>query len=47
VVREYRAEEITDQHAKWFIEWIDKVYRDAMIHGYKHGWEDAKEHFSA
>lgn len=39
---EYRGAEISAQHTEWFIGWIEMVYKDAMLHGYRHGWEDAK-----
>lgn len=43
---EYQGKKITEQHTEWFIDWMAQVYKDAMLHGYKHGWDDAKEHFS-
>ena len=37
---------IAEQHASWYSENIKKiikhVYKDAFIHGWKHGQEDAR-----
>ncbi len=35
-----RVDELVDQHTKWFVSTIKKIYWDAMKHGYKHGYED-------
>jgi len=37
--KEQRAEE----HAKWTSQFFKWVYREAFIHGYKHGFKDALE----
>jgi len=38
--------ELAEAHAKWYSELVEgiayKVYKDAFIHGYKHGWDDYK-----
>jgi hypothetical protein len=35
-----------EEHAGWYSELIKgivyKVYKDAFVHGYKHGWNDYK-----
>jgi len=33
---------LAEDHADWLFELLRKVYVEAMEHGYKHGWEDAK-----
>ena len=37
---------VAEEHAEWYSELIKgiiyKVYKDAFIHGYKHGWVDYK-----
>jgi len=38
-----RVKQLADQHWEWLGGWTEKVYKDAFIHGYKHGFEDAKD----
>jgi hypothetical protein len=35
-----RAEELAEEHWEWFSKTIGMVYKDAMIHGYGHGYEE-------
>lgn len=35
-----RAEDLADLHWRWLEELLKKVYKDAFVHGYKHGRED-------
>jgi len=37
-----RATELATAHADWLFDLLRKVYIDAMVHGYGHGYEDAK-----
>lgn len=39
-MEEEKVDELVDKHTKWFVDTIEKIYRDAMRHGYKHGSED-------
>jgi len=32
-----KAEELAEAHAEWFSKIIKHIYKDAFIHGYKHG----------
>jgi hypothetical protein len=36
-----RAKQLAEDHADWFFSSLRKVYVEAMIHGYGHGFEDA------
>ena len=38
-----RVDELANEHATWFCEAVDLVFRAAFQHGYKHGQEDAQE----
>jgi len=38
-----RAKQLADEHAEWTGEFFKWVFRQAFIHGYKHGQEDEKE----
>jgi len=35
-----KAKKLADEHWDWFGKTIEMIYKDAMIHGYKHGVED-------
>ena len=37
---------LADAHAEWFAEAMRWVYRQAFIHGYKHGKDENKESLS-
>lgn len=32
-----------DEHWAWVVRWLELIYKDAFIHGYKHGVEDEKK----
>ena len=32
-------EQLADEHWAWVVRWLEMVYKDAFIHGYKHGQE--------
>jgi len=34
-------EKLAEEHWRWLQEFMHPIYVDAMIHGYKHGFEDA------
>ena len=36
-------DEEAEAHWKWLESLVHKVYVDAMVHGYKHGYDDAKK----
>jgi len=36
-------ERLAEQHWDWLREFMHPIYVDAMIHGYKHGFEDGLE----
>lgn len=38
-----REDETVEEHTEWFISTIEKIYEDALRHGYKHGYEDGKK----
>lgn len=38
-----REDKIVEEHTKWFVSTIEKIYSDALRHGYKHGFEDGKK----
>ena len=33
--------ELADSHWKWISKVMEMMYKDAMLHGYVHGYEDA------
>uniref|UniRef100_A0A6M3KKW9 Uncharacterized protein n=1 Tax=viral metagenome TaxID=1070528 RepID=A0A6M3KKW9_9ZZZZ len=35
--------QLADEHWEFIQRWLEMVYKDAFIHGYKHGIEDSKE----
>jgi len=35
-------EQLAKEHWEWVVTWLELVYRDAFIHGYKHGKADAE-----
>ncbi len=32
-------EQLADEHWKFIVKWFEMIYKDAFIHGYKHGKE--------
>jgi len=42
-MKEKTAKELADDHWEYVEKICEMMYKTAMIHGYKHGWEDAKE----
>ena len=34
------AERLAEEHWAWLSKLLEKVYKDAFIHGYKHGHEE-------
>ena len=38
-----RAEKLAREHTEWFSNIIAEIYYQAFLHGYKHGFKDAKE----
>lgn len=34
------AKKLADEHWAWVVRWLEMVYKDAFIHGFKHGKED-------
>ena len=40
-VNNSEVKELAEEHWEWVESWLHIVYVDAMIHGYKHGWNDA------
>ena len=36
-------EELAEEHWEWLQRLLERVYKDAFIHGYKHGREDLEE----
>lgn len=42
-----RGKDLAEEHANWFIPMMRKVYVDAMVHGYGHGYEDAARHLTS
>jgi hypothetical protein len=41
--KENAAEKLAEEHWEWLKEFIHPIYVDAMIHGYKHGYDDGCE----
>ena len=39
--KEKTPEELAEAHAKWISEFVKYNYKNAFVHGYGHGWEDA------
>ena len=35
-----RAKQLANDHAEWLFALLRRVYEDALVHGYGHGWED-------
>jgi hypothetical protein len=31
------AKRLADEHWAWIVKWLEMVFKDAFIHGYKHG----------
>ena len=31
--------QLADEHWAWVVKWLEMVYKDAFIHGFKHGVE--------
>lgn len=40
-----RGKKLAEEHWKYVGDLCEKMYKDAFIHGYKHGQEDAEEEF--
>jgi hypothetical protein len=34
------GESLAYEHWAWVVTWLELIYKDAFIHGYKHGRED-------
>ena len=34
------AKRLATEHWEWVVRWLEIVYKDAFIHGYKHGVQD-------
>jgi len=34
--------ELADAHWAFLVAWLEMIYKDAFIHGYKHGKQDKK-----
>jgi len=39
----YLPRDVAQAHWDWLSSILEKIYVDAFEHGYKHGYEDAKE----
>lgn len=37
------AKKVADEHLIWFMDVVKFIYRTAFLHGYKHGYDKAKE----
>jgi hypothetical protein len=42
MIMENKAQQLADEHWAWLSSMLEKVYKDALIHGYKHGFQDGK-----
>jgi len=31
------AKRLATEHWEWVVRWLEMIYKDAFIHGYKHG----------
>ena len=40
---EEEAKRLATEHWDWVVRWLEIVYKDAFIHGYKHGYDKAKK----
>lgn len=38
-----KAKELADAHWEFLVRWQEMIFKDGFIHGYKHGYEDAKQ----
>jgi hypothetical protein len=38
-----RVKALAEAHADWLFALLRRVYEDALVHGYGHGWEDARK----
>ena len=38
-----KAKELAEEHWSYVGRICEMMYKDGMIHGYGHGWEDAKD----
>lgn len=38
-----RAKSLANEHWAWLQTLLEKVYKDAFAHGYKHGQQDSEE----
>jgi len=34
------GEQLADEHWEWVVRWLEMIYKDAFLHGYKHGQEN-------
>lgn len=34
---------LAEDHSEWLMDFMKKVYEEAFIHGYKHGFDDGYE----
>jgi hypothetical protein len=35
---------LATEHWEWVVVWLELIYKDAFVHGYKHGREDRDEY---
>ncbi len=40
---EEEATVLAQEHWNWLVRLLERIYKDAMIHGYKHGYEDREK----
>ena len=38
-----KAKELAEAHWKFLESWLHIIYVDALVHGYKHGWDDKEK----
>jgi hypothetical protein len=38
-----RSKQLADEHWEWLSKLLEKVYKDAFVHGYKHAEDDNEE----
>lgn len=36
-------QQIAEDHWDWFEKWLEMMFKDAFLHGYKHGKQDTEE----
>ena len=37
------SEQLATEHWSWLARWTEMVFKDAFIHGYKHGVQDTED----